>query len=470
LDEVFISYAQAEAGWVRALGERLESCGVKVFAKWRMLPGDSWINMIDEAMGHSTNAILVLSPASAAEPWVREEYAALFNASVKRGLRFIPVIYGDVDIPSFAATKVPVDFRNATGQTYDDKVAGLIRAIQDPLHAADGQIVSAEAVGTVLPSRPKPLTEPDQPAFVVCYAAADAGYGERLADLLESSGLPVWSLRRLIPGDDPFWIIRRQLKHALGVVVLMSPESQDSDDITLMILEGKKHGRMFIPILLRGERNYHLANSWYVDAGDGDLPGPDVIAILRRLRQAHQGDRGLTPSQVLPAPLAQPPVPAVRIPASVELDQLRASLGDQEFVHADLLTTSLLLEAADRLEKGFMLPAHGRRLPDGLLAGIDALWSSASGGRYGFRAQLRLAKVARVRHADFLAASVRYGWRASTDDSVTRYEEFTARAGACPGFFPTLRNPQTEQYLDWYDQWTETVLAVHTRLRKWEGH
>lgn len=472
MNDVFISYAHEDADWVRALAERLERSGVRVyFDEWDVALGAIVVHELDDAIRRSGTAIQVLSAFSVAKPWVREEYAALLHQSVERGLRFIPVIYGEVDVPPFAANRMALDFRRASGQVYDDKVADLVRAIRGeprPRGTASGPAAGEDAARTVLRAMSRPLSEPDQHAFVVCYAAADAAYGERLVGDLSEAGLPVWSIGSLMPGDDPMWTIRQQIQYALAVVVVMSPESQASEDITRMILEGQRHSRAFFPILLWGERNYQLANSWYFDARTGNLPGPAERAILRRLYEGRLAGQPIDLARELPAPPGGPAVPAIHIPAAVSLDRLRGLLDEREIEHADLLTTSLLLEAAGRLGSGWMRRSDAATLTDGLLAGVDTLWSRFSGGRYGFSAQRALAPVCGGRHADFLLLSVRYSWRASTEDTVPRYQAFVRQAVGQPGFFPTLRNPQAEEYLDWYDQWTQTTLAVHMRLRRRE--
>ena len=473
MNDVFISYAREDADWVRALALRLELSGVQVyFDEWDLRPGAVAVHELDDAIRRSGNAIQVLSPVAVTKPWVREEYAALMHQSVERGLRFIPIIYGEVEVPPFAANRVALDFRKASGRGYDDKVADLVRAIRGeprPRGEPTARTLAEDAARETLRATSRPLSEPDQHAFVVCYAPVDAGYGERLVDDLVEAGLPAWSVGRLQPGDDPMWTIRQQLRFALAVIVLMSPQSQASEDITRMILEGQRHSRVFFPILLRGERNYQLANSWYFDARTGNLPGPAELATLRRLHEGHLTGQSIDLARELLTPPAELAVPAIQIPSAVSLDRLHGLLEEGETEHADLLTTSLLLAAADRLGSGWMRRPDADALTDNLLAGVDALWSRFSAGRYGFGAQRALAAVRGWRHADFLALSVRYGWRASTEDTVAKYQVFVRRATGQPGFFPTLRNPQTEEYLDWYDQWTQTVLAIHWRLRREES-
>ncbi|MFD9817159.1 TIR domain-containing protein [Streptomyces sp. NPDC059080] len=466
MSDAFLSHAPEDASWATELASRLAAHGVRVFLdEWSLLPGDVVVHRLEAEIRDTANALALISPASVASPRAHEEYAALATAGARRDLRFIPLLLGDVTLPPFAANRIWRDFRDVGAQEYDAKVAELAAVILG--RAPDPATGHADSLAAALPAPPRPLTPPDEPGVVLCYVPADAAYGQALAGQLRAAGLPTWSVGDLRPGDAHFWTIRQRLRYATAIVMLMSPQSQDSDDVTRMILEGLLHDRPFFPVLLHGDRNYHLAHTWYLDARDGRLPGPDELALLRRLHDARAAGRPLDAADVLPAPLARPPVRAVRIPAATSLDGLDHALRQGEWAHADLLTTSLLLEAAGRLDDGWLRARDARRLPPGVLTGIDALWSTHSHDRQGFTAQARTATVRGTRHAEFLALSVACGWRGSETDGVERsYREFTAAAGpgGRPGFYPTLRNPQNERFPDWYDQWTATVLATHLHL------
>jgi hypothetical protein len=430
------------------------------------------VHELERAIRDSACGIAVISPAWEFAPQAREEYAALVNASAGQRLRLIPVLIDDAPLPPFAANRVWRDFRNIHEHAYDDKVAELAAVISGrPLVDYQRGAVREDNIPVAQPTPPQPVTEPPQHAFVVCYAAGDVDYSGQLIGRLRDAGLPVWSVGDLQPGDAHFWKIRQQLAYAIAVLVVMSPQSQDSDDITRMILEGQLHGRPFVPFLLHGDVNYHLASTWYYDARDGRLPDADLLGMLWQLHEADAAGERADPAKVLPPPLARPTVQAVRVPQSAGLDRLNRYLGDREFELADLHTTSLVLESAHRLGAGWMRERDGRELPLAPTAGIDALWSRHSGGRQGFQAQLGLAQVRHGRHTEFLALSVACGWQESEDASVSKdYAEFSKRAngGRRAGFYPTLRNPQSERR-DWYDRWGTTVLAVHLRLQKWKG-
>ncbi|MBU2670974.1 tetratricopeptide repeat protein, partial [Actinoplanes bogorensis] len=129
--DVFVSYAHADADWVRILAGRLHQAGLQVFLdEWQITPGDVLVHSLDDAILASTAGILVVSPQSMGSSWVREEYAALLGQAVDQGRRLIPVIYQDAEVPPLLATRVWVDFRHADGPAYDTALTRLIGAIR----------------------------------------------------------------------------------------------------------------------------------------------------------------------------------------------------------------------------------------------------------------------------------------------------------------------------------------------------
>jgi hypothetical protein len=158
------------------------------------------------------------------------------------------------------------------------------------------------------------------------------------------------------------------------------------------------------------------------------------------------------------------------------LPQLRSLLADEEFERGDLLTTSVILAAAGRLDRGWLRLSDGAKLPDGLLNDLGSAWSDGTGGRHGFQVQRQRFPIGSRGGAEFVDMAVEFGWRSRPDSRpvrevaalVPRYREFvTGDANLREGFYPTLRNPAVEDYVAWYDRWKMTVLAVHLRLAGW---
>ncbi|MEU0883723.1 toll/interleukin-1 receptor domain-containing protein [Lentzea sp. NPDC005914] len=294
--------------------------------------------------------------------------------------------------------------------------------------------------------------------FLLSYAQADAAYVQRLAEHLAASDLPVWldaELRR-----DPAEI-HDGLAAAPGVIVIMSPASERSERVEREILEGQRHGRPFLPVLLSGKRHFLLAATSFFDARDCGLPGQREITDLRDLL----GGPVVRPSQ-RPSPV----VPVATSSTEGSLRRLRQALEDGRFAHADILTTALLLESVQRLDKGWLRQADGVRLSPALLADIDTIWSKFTQGQQGFALQLSRHPgpppgAPPGRYRDFLALALSVGWKNLRGEVSPRYEELVAVDQFPPGFFPTMRNPQLERFESWHDRWTDTVMAVHMRLR-----
>jgi hypothetical protein len=306
--------------------------------------------------------------------------------------------------------------------------------------------------------------------FFVSYARDDAAYVTDLVHHLRRHGLPVWYDLSMRWGSTFTGEIRRRLQHTLGVIVVMSPAAEASTWVEREILEGQRHDRDFLPILRHGERLFLLASSNYFDARAGALPGDREVAQLRAVHDAYRG--GKAPAHLDPPPALPMPLPANRITsvAAAELGKLQAFLAAGEVEYADILTTSLLLEAVQRLDSGWLRRADGERLPAELLAGIDRAWSDISAGRYGFRAQLaHRVSLDGPTFRQFTALALALGWKAAQTDVFPRYGEFVGRTTHPPAFFPTLRNPQLELHHIWHDQWQETVVAIHHRLHSWGG-
>ncbi|MGV9453777.1 TIR domain-containing protein [Streptomyces sp. NPDC003635] len=463
---MFLSYAADDAAWAERLAGELVTHGLRpFFAEWSIEPSEVIVHRLDEALHASANGIAVISPAAVRSARAMDEYAALATASAERGLRFIPVLLGHVSVPPFAANRVWRDFSEVTEEQFAEKAAELAAVVAGRT-ARPGAAGAQDNLVASQRSAAHPVTPPERPALVVCYAAADADYGRALAEQLRQAGLPVWSIDDLRPGDAHFWTIRQQLRNALAVVVVMTPQSQDSDDITRMILEGQVHGRPFVPVLLDGEVNYHLAAVWHIDARDGALLDATELGLLHRIHDDVTRDR----SPQLPAPRRGTAPRTVRLPPSAGLEQLRAHLAGGEWEHADLLTTRLVMESAGRMTEGWLSARQAAGVPRELLAGIDALWHRHSDGRQGFRRQLALAPVGGRRGPGFPDLGAALGWRDSAETAVPRlYRDFARRAGAGrrAGFYPTLRDPGHENDPDWYDRWSSTVLALHARLREW---
>lgn len=309
------------------------------------------------------------------------------------------------------------------------------------------------------------------PGFFISYANEDSAYSTRLVDHLRSFGLPLWFYGDQRVGARFTLEIRQRIRHACAVIVIMSPAAEESEWVEREILESQFRGRDFVPILLKGDRLFLLASSHYFDARDGALPDEKLIRQLRDMHKAQRLGIDQRPSLTLPTPVVRPSARTTH-PTGASLQKLWDLLKEGQIEHADILTTSLLLEAAGQLNSGWMRMADGKNLSFVLLADIDAAWSRFSQGRQGFESQLLLHRrhphgAPAGRQRDFTMLAMAVGWKSTYDQTMPKYESFATGKRHFTGFFPTLRNPQVERNHGWYDRWVETVMAVHLQLRKW---
>jgi hypothetical protein len=121
--DVFISYGHQDQNWVHDLAENLHGVGLEVFLDiWEITPGDVVVHHLERGLLNSCNGVLVVSPASMAQPWVQQEYAVTVGRAVEGKQRLIPVLLGDVDVPPLALLRCD-NPGQAEGQPPLDQIA-----------------------------------------------------------------------------------------------------------------------------------------------------------------------------------------------------------------------------------------------------------------------------------------------------------------------------------------------------------
>ena len=296
-----------------------------------------------------------------------------------------------------------------------------------------------------------------------------------------------WDLRVWSRPDDVFPGERRaqaaidHISRSFAVIVLL-PTVADADDVERDTLEGLRQNRHFWPILLSNNPNnrlvYHLGLFEFFDSRDGRLPGDAQLRQLRSMADEAEDSRTGRSRSWTPAAGARPdqrltlPVIVNRPSTEEWLGKLRAYLSNGQLEYADITTTSILLSAAGRFEKGSMTSSDADLIKPHVLDAIDDAWSAFSSGEFGFRAQLRRHRAPAPGFPpgsprDEAALIAALGWENGRRSATPKYHEFVLREHPT-GFFPTFRNPQDERFHAWANRWRSSVMAIHLRLRKWE--
>ncbi|QNR96652.1 toll/interleukin-1 receptor domain-containing protein [Stenotrophomonas sp. 169] len=100
--KVFVSHASEDKdSFVLEFATKLRAHGVDAWVdKWEMLPGDKLIHKIfEEGLKAPDAFIIVLSTTSVTKPWVREELDVAAVKRISNGMKLIPVVIDDCQIP-----------------------------------------------------------------------------------------------------------------------------------------------------------------------------------------------------------------------------------------------------------------------------------------------------------------------------------------------------------------------------------
>lgn len=103
----------------------------------------------------------------------------------------------------------------------------------------------------------------------ISYSRKDTDFALYLRSLLEHAGFPVWMDARLSTGENFASEIKRNIDTCAAFIVVMSPESEESDWVQNEIIRAKDQRKPLFPVLLRGNAFWHLANVQYEDMRAG---------------------------------------------------------------------------------------------------------------------------------------------------------------------------------------------------------
>ena len=115
------------------------------------------------------------------------------------------------------------------------------------------------------------MSTPTSPYFFVSYSREDTVKQRRIVTELRERGLNIWvDIENLNPGT-PTWEreIEKAIRGATGIIVLLSPESNNSEWVRREISFGEQHRKRIFPVLIEGNEDastpLRLANHQRVD-------------------------------------------------------------------------------------------------------------------------------------------------------------------------------------------------------------
>lgn len=117
--------------------------------------------------------------------------------------------------------------------------------------------------------------------FVSYSRRSDGRYVDELAAYLASAGFRTWYDRQITPGAQWSAEIRRHIDTCAAFVVVMTPEAEASQWVDIEVERARESRRPILPLLLRGERFFALANIQHEDVVGGRMPGERFVSRLR---------------------------------------------------------------------------------------------------------------------------------------------------------------------------------------------
>lgn len=107
----------------------------------------------------------------------------------------------------------------------------------------------------------------------ISYSKKDIQFAEKLRQLLQDRGFAVWmDDTKLVPSERWWSTIEQNIKTCAAFIVIMSPNSQESDWVEreILIAEETEYRKPIFPVLLAGKRWSRLANIQYYNMTMGD--------------------------------------------------------------------------------------------------------------------------------------------------------------------------------------------------------
>ena len=120
--------------------------------------------------------------------------------------------------------------------------------------------------------------------FFISYSRTDTNQKENIVKQLRARGINLWvDIENLVPGT-PAWEreIERAIRSSAGIIVLLSPESNNSEWVRREISFAEQNDKVVFPVLIRGDEDdsipLRLSNHQWVDLRRNSENGLDELA------------------------------------------------------------------------------------------------------------------------------------------------------------------------------------------------
>lgn len=203
------------------------------------------------------------------------------------------------------------------------------------------------------------MSIPTNPYFFMSYSREDTVKQRRIVRELRERGLSIWvDVENLTPGT-PTWEreVEKAIRDAMGIVVLLSPEANNSEWVRREISFGEQHRKRIFPVLIEGDDHtstpLRLANHQRVDLRTRFESGLDELSAALKDYIGIKEEIATQTHSILKE--VKPPLP----PVNWKKIGIPAMLG---FV--GLLAVGGVFAVIDRLNNGTPTPVVATTPPD----------------------------------------------------------------------------------------------------------
>lgn len=137
----------------------------------------------------------------------------------------------------------------------------------------------------------------------ISYSKQNRDYITRLESDLRLKGFDVWVDDVIEPGEDWWRNIRQAIKDSSAVIIIMTPEAENSHWVSLEVLHALEYKKPIFPLLLSGDENIMSSDSWsrlaiyqVTDVRNSSVPAERFYARLAQY----------APTRPMPIPAPRP--------------------------------------------------------------------------------------------------------------------------------------------------------------------
>ncbi len=143
-------------------------------------------------------------------------------------------------------------------------------------------------------------SQPTLSHVFISYAREDQPYTRKLAEGLRQRGFEVWMDDRIDFGDRWWQTIVQAIRASAAIVVVMTPDSEQSEWVEREILLAQHERKPIFPLLLRGHGIPLLVTTHYANVTGGWMPPDDFYERLEREVRPQRDEEVVAP--VAPEP------------------------------------------------------------------------------------------------------------------------------------------------------------------------